>query len=335
MFTRHMVRAAVTGDDLIVIAPWLVFAAGLSTIGYRLLTHRRTCRPPTPPDHHPRIEEGPLPARASRPAPGQPAGMQADDRGGMAMTTQPLLLWGRLPQREDAGAGDLSGTGPPVAGSLRGKLPPALEEHEQGSQGDDLQSEARGRLVGSVGHPAKFWPKKPVMKLSDRNTEAMMVSCFMTRSGGSRAWTSRCPWRPLAAARCAAHAGACSRNRAGRVRARDALRCPGHRAYFAADDSAALVGDNPDPGDPLVVQDVVELEHAADGKEQRIARVENTQRVSLVGTADQRPVPDVPLARLGGVADDKRVSHRALQVCSAGWQRPATAKSRPAPTVIG
>ncbi|MGH3182089.1 MAG: hypothetical protein ACRDOE_09320, partial [Streptosporangiaceae bacterium] len=74
------------------------------------------------------------------------------------------------------------------------------------------------------------------------------------------------------------------------------------------------LGDNPDPGDPLVVQDVVELEHAADGKEQRIARVENTQRVSLVGADYQRPVPDVPLARLGGGAGDQRVSHRALQV---------------------
>ena len=42
-----------TGGDLIVIAPWLVFAAGISMIGYRLLTHRRTRwprhRPNTPP----------------------------------------------------------------------------------------------------------------------------------------------------------------------------------------------------------------------------------------------------------------------------------------------
>ncbi|MGH3182088.1 MAG: hypothetical protein ACRDOE_09315 [Streptosporangiaceae bacterium] len=55
-----------TGDDLIVIAPWPVFAAGLSMIGYRLLTHHRTRRPPTPPEHHPRIKEAP-PAGQSEP----------------------------------------------------------------------------------------------------------------------------------------------------------------------------------------------------------------------------------------------------------------------------
>lgn len=33
-----------TGDDLIAVVPWLVFAAGLAVIGYRLLTHRGTHR---------------------------------------------------------------------------------------------------------------------------------------------------------------------------------------------------------------------------------------------------------------------------------------------------
>lgn len=35
-----------TGDDLIVTAPWLVFGAGLAIIGYRLLAHRGTRRRP-------------------------------------------------------------------------------------------------------------------------------------------------------------------------------------------------------------------------------------------------------------------------------------------------
>lgn len=122
--------------------------------------------------------------------------------------------------------------------------------------------------------------------------------------------------------------------RAGRVRARDALWCPGHRVYFAADDFAALVGDNPGPGDPLVVQDVVELEHAADRKEQRIARVE-TQRVSLAGADDQHPVPNVPTR-----ADRRRRWRSAGQSSCppglfCGMAAPGYGEERPAPTVIG
>ena len=47
-----------TGDDLIVIAPWLGFAAGLAMIGYRLLPRGLPRgRPPAPPgcdDERPR-----------------------------------------------------------------------------------------------------------------------------------------------------------------------------------------------------------------------------------------------------------------------------------------
>ena len=33
-----------TGADLLVIAPWLVFGAGMAAIGYGLLSRRRTSR---------------------------------------------------------------------------------------------------------------------------------------------------------------------------------------------------------------------------------------------------------------------------------------------------
>jgi hypothetical protein len=36
----------VTGDDLIVAAPWLAFAAGLAVIGWRLAVSRGRRRPP-------------------------------------------------------------------------------------------------------------------------------------------------------------------------------------------------------------------------------------------------------------------------------------------------
>jgi hypothetical protein len=44
----------VTGDDLIVIAPWLGFAAGLAMIGYRLLPRGRPPAPPGCDDERPR-----------------------------------------------------------------------------------------------------------------------------------------------------------------------------------------------------------------------------------------------------------------------------------------
>jgi len=34
-----------TATDLIVLAPWLIFAAGLAVIGWRLLAGRRSRRP--------------------------------------------------------------------------------------------------------------------------------------------------------------------------------------------------------------------------------------------------------------------------------------------------
>jgi hypothetical protein len=46
----------VTGDDLIVAAPWLAFAAGLVVIGWRLAAGRgrRRRRDPKPPSPRPR-----------------------------------------------------------------------------------------------------------------------------------------------------------------------------------------------------------------------------------------------------------------------------------------
>jgi hypothetical protein len=38
----------VTGDDLIVAAPWLAFGAGLAMIGWRLAADRRRRRSPRP-----------------------------------------------------------------------------------------------------------------------------------------------------------------------------------------------------------------------------------------------------------------------------------------------
>ena len=56
-----------TGDDLIVMAPWLVFGASLVVIGYRLLSHRSTRRQSPPPAAS---SAGPPRGRSSRwPAP--------------------------------------------------------------------------------------------------------------------------------------------------------------------------------------------------------------------------------------------------------------------------
>jgi hypothetical protein len=62
----------VTGDDLIVVAPWLVFGAGLAAIGYRLLRHRPTSGhppggTPTLPGQDPGTRDMPPGAGASRP----------------------------------------------------------------------------------------------------------------------------------------------------------------------------------------------------------------------------------------------------------------------------
>jgi len=51
----------VTGDDLIVAAPWLAFAAGLAVIGWRLAAGRgrRRRRGPPPPGSGARLSGGP------------------------------------------------------------------------------------------------------------------------------------------------------------------------------------------------------------------------------------------------------------------------------------
>lgn len=67
-----------TSDNLIVIAPWLVFGAGLAVIAYQLLAHRRSSRQPfdgraLPPLHHPS-------ARGSPDDRHQPPGSEASAR---------------------------------------------------------------------------------------------------------------------------------------------------------------------------------------------------------------------------------------------------------------
>jgi hypothetical protein len=37
-------EAKVTAADLLVLVPWLIFAAGLTVIGWRLLVSRQACR---------------------------------------------------------------------------------------------------------------------------------------------------------------------------------------------------------------------------------------------------------------------------------------------------
>jgi len=39
VMTSERRRRTVTAVDLLVLAPWLVFVAGLAVLGYRLLTH--------------------------------------------------------------------------------------------------------------------------------------------------------------------------------------------------------------------------------------------------------------------------------------------------------
>jgi hypothetical protein len=68
----------VSGDDLIVMAPWLVFAAGLAVIGYRLLSHRGISRPGPPgqPAGPGRAEESSS-RRPRHPPEAQPTGREA------------------------------------------------------------------------------------------------------------------------------------------------------------------------------------------------------------------------------------------------------------------
>ncbi|MGI8448666.1 MAG: hypothetical protein ACR2MP_16110 [Streptosporangiaceae bacterium] len=68
-----------TSDDLIVVAPWLVFGAGLAVIGYRLLRHRRT--PGHLPGGRPVPPEYESDARDAAPAGGcKPSGTQTGSR---------------------------------------------------------------------------------------------------------------------------------------------------------------------------------------------------------------------------------------------------------------
>ncbi len=69
---------AVSGDDLIVIAPWLVFGAVLAVIGCRLLCYRGICRPPPPgrPAGPGRAEENSS-RRPDHPPEAQPTGREA------------------------------------------------------------------------------------------------------------------------------------------------------------------------------------------------------------------------------------------------------------------
>jgi hypothetical protein len=60
-------EAAVTGDDLFAIAPWLAFTAGLAMIGYRLLARDR---PPAPPAPHSRTQQAPPAGRRQPPGTG-------------------------------------------------------------------------------------------------------------------------------------------------------------------------------------------------------------------------------------------------------------------------
>ena len=41
---RHVLEAEVTAADLLVLAPWLIFGAGLAAICYRLLARRCATR---------------------------------------------------------------------------------------------------------------------------------------------------------------------------------------------------------------------------------------------------------------------------------------------------
>jgi len=54
----------------------------------------------------------------------------------------------------------------------------------------------------------------------------------------------------------------------------------GRRIHLDAGDSAALTGDHPEADDLLVIQRVVELQHATGRKQQRIAGIEHGQHAA-------------------------------------------------------
>ena len=60
-----------------------------------------------------------------------------------------------------------------------------LEEHEERRDGRDLEPDAEAEEARASSPmwrtiQPKFWPKKPVMKVSGRKIVAMIVSCFIT-----------------------------------------------------------------------------------------------------------------------------------------------------------
>lgn len=64
----------VTGDDLIVAAPWLVFAAGMAVIGWQLAAvrrHHRLRRPPRPCPGAPSDQDGAAPPASGSGPPGR------------------------------------------------------------------------------------------------------------------------------------------------------------------------------------------------------------------------------------------------------------------------
>ena len=68
-----------TSDDLIVVAPWLVFGAGLAAIGYRLFRHRHTSGHPPGAAPGPPVQDPD--ARDAPPAGGcQPSGTKTGSR---------------------------------------------------------------------------------------------------------------------------------------------------------------------------------------------------------------------------------------------------------------
>ena len=109
-----------TGDDLIVIAPWLVFGAGLMVIGYRLLTHRGTrCQsPPLRPAQPGRPEDAPPAGRRLQPGTKPASGTQPDERAPLTLAAGSLWylpsLAGRARSRRACPASDGSVRGGPA-----------------------------------------------------------------------------------------------------------------------------------------------------------------------------------------------------------------------------
>jgi hypothetical protein len=102
----------VTGDDLIIAAPWLVFAAGLAVIGWRLAVCRGRRRRSSP-----RKPSAPAPARIEPPPgpPGPPARNRPAGRGTpLGRADRPVAQNGR--RRDGNGMETLGGACRPTSG---------------------------------------------------------------------------------------------------------------------------------------------------------------------------------------------------------------------------